>query len=112
MPDRKMGAGSVIKVTKKDNAVRVQWLGDLRRCRITDEESGFVRGKYAAIGIGETFGVRASIAAGYIAKLDGTPDFGKADGAIIQIEDSGGDAVDLRALAVWLAKPGGSAAHA
>lgn len=54
----------------------------------------FVRGKYSAIGIGETFGVRASIAAGYIAKLDGTVDFGKAGGAIIQIEDSGGDAVD------------------
>jgi hypothetical protein len=81
-------------VTKNDNAVRVQWLGDLRRCGITDEEFGFVRGKYSAIGIGETFGVRASIAAGYIAKLDGTVDFGKAGGAIIQIEDSGGDAVD------------------
>jgi hypothetical protein len=106
MPDRKMGPGSVIKVTRKDNAVRVQWLGDLRRCGITDEEFGFVRGKYPAIGIGKTFGVRASIAAGYIAKLDGTADLGKADGAIIQIEDSGGDAVDLRALAVWLAKPG------
>src|SRR5580704_15971095 len=91
-PDRKMGPGSVIKVTKKDNAVSVQWLGDLRRCGITDEEFGFVRGKYPAIGIGETFGVRASIAAGYIAKLDGTDDFGKAGGAIIQIEDSGGDA--------------------
>jgi hypothetical protein len=106
MPDRKMGAGSVIRVTKKDNAVGVQWLGDLRRCGITDEEFGFIRGKYPAIGIGETFGVRASVAAGYIAKLDGTADLGKADGAIIQIEDSGGDAVDLRALAIWLAKPG------
>ena len=106
MPDRKMGPGSVIRVTKKDNAVGVQWLGDLRRCGITDDEFGFAHGKYPAIGIGETFGVRASIAAGYIAKLDGTVDFAKAGGAIIQIEDSGGDAVDLHALAVWLAKPG------
>jgi hypothetical protein len=108
MPDRKMGPGSVIRVTKKDNAVRVQWLGDLRRCGITGEEFGFLRGKYRAIGIGEPFGVKASIATGYIAKLDGTADFEKAGGTIIQIQDSGGDAVDLRALALWLAKPGAS----
>ena len=101
-----MGPGSVIKVTKKDGAVSVQWLGDLRRCGITDQEFGFVRGKYPAIGIGETFGVRASIAAGFIAKLDGTADFEKASGAILQIEDSGGDAVDLRALTIWMARPG------
>src|SRR5215831_8576114 len=105
MPDKRMGPGSVIKVTKKDSTVSVQWLGDLRRCGITDEEFGFVRGKYPAIGIGRTFGVRTAVAAGFIAKLDGTVDFEKAGGAILQIEDSGGDAVDLRALTIWLAEP-------
>ena len=60
LPDRRMGPGSVIKVTKKDSAVSVQWLGDLRRCGITDEELGYVRGKYPAIGIGEIFGVKAA----------------------------------------------------
>src|SRR5580692_11216276 len=67
IPDKKMGPGSVIKVTNKHGAVSVQWLGDLRRCGITDREFGFVRGKYPAIGIGGIFGVRASVAAGYIA---------------------------------------------
>jgi hypothetical protein len=106
VPDRRMGPGSVIKIVKKDSAISVQWLGDLRRCGITDEEFGFVRGKYPAIGIGKTFGVGVSIAARYIAKLGGTADFGKVGGAVLQIEDSGGDAVDPGALAVWLATPG------
>src|ERR1700681_878923 len=85
-PDRRTGPGSVIRVTKKDNAVSVQWLGDLRRCGITDREFGFVRGKYPALGIGKTFAVGASVATHYIGKLDGTADLGKASGAILQIE--------------------------
>jgi hypothetical protein len=104
-PDRRMGPGSVIRVTKKDSAVSVQWLGDLRRCGITDGEFGFVRGKYPPIGIGKTFAVRASVATRYIGKLDGTADLGKASGAILQMEASGGDAVDVGALAAWLAMP-------
>jgi hypothetical protein len=106
LPDKRMGPGSVIKLTKKDGAVAVQWLGDLRRCGITDREFGYVRGKYSAIGIRESFGVKASIAAGYIAKLEGTADLEKAGDAIMQIEDSGGDAVDFDALMNWVAKPG------
>ena len=106
VPDKKMGPGSVIKVTKKEGAVSVQWLGDLRRCGITDEEFRYVRGKYPAIGIGKSFRVGTSIAAGFIAKLEGTVDFEKASGAVLQIEDSGGDAVDLLALAIWMARPG------
>jgi hypothetical protein len=106
LPDKRMGPGSVIKVTKKDGAVIMQWLGDLRRCGITDREFRYVRGKYSAIGIGESFGIKASIAAGYIAKLEGTADFEKAGGAIMQIEDSGGDAVDFDALTNWMAKSG------
>jgi hypothetical protein len=105
IPDRKMGPGSVIKVIKNGNAVSVEWLGNLRRCGITDEEFGFVRGQYPAIGIGKTFAVKASVAAGYVAKLDGTADFAKADGAFLHIEASGGDAVDVRGLADWLATP-------
>jgi hypothetical protein len=105
VPDRKMGPGSLIKITQKENAVSVQWLGDFRRCGITDKEFGFVRGKYPAIGVGKTFRVTASVAAGYVAKLHGTADFGKADGALLQIEASGGDVVDLGALAKWLATP-------
>jgi hypothetical protein len=104
LPDKRMGPGSVIKVTKKDGAVTMQWLGDLRRCGITDREFGYVRGKYSAIGVRESFGVKASVAAGYIAKLDGTADLEKAGGAIMQIDDSGGDAVDFDALTNWLAK--------
>ena len=105
IPDKRMGAGSVIKVTRKDGTVSVQWLGDLRRCGITDQEFRFVRGKYPAIGIGMSFRVRASVAAGYIAKLEGTADLEKADAAVMQIEASGGDAVDYRALTIWLAHP-------
>ena len=105
LPDKRMGPGSVIKVTKKDGAVTMQWLGDLRRCGITDREFGYVRGKYSAIGIRESFGVKASVAAGYIAKLEGTVDLEKAGGAIMQIDDSGGDAVDFDAFANWLDKP-------
>jgi hypothetical protein len=104
LPDKRMGPGSVIKVTKKDDAVLVQWLGDLRRCGITDREFRYVRGRYSAIGIGESYGIRASIAAGFIARLGGNADFEKAGGAIMQIEDSGGDAVDFNALANWVAK--------
>ncbi len=88
LPDKRMGPGSVIKVTKKDGAVIMQWLGDLRRCGISDREFRYVRGKYSAIGIGESFGVKASIAARFIAKLEGTADFEKAGGAIMQIEAS------------------------
>jgi hypothetical protein len=106
LPDKRMGPGSVIKVTKKDGAVTMQWLGDLRRCGITDREFRYVRGKYSAIGIRESFGVKAFIAAGYIAKLGGTADFEKAGDAIMQIDDSGGDAVDFDALTNWMAKPG------
>jgi hypothetical protein len=104
LPDKRMGPGSVIKVTKKDGAVLMQWLGDLRRCGITDREFRYVRGKYSAIGIGESFGIKTSIAAGFIAKLEGTADFSNAGAAIMQIEDSGGDAVDFDALTNWVAK--------
>jgi hypothetical protein len=106
LPDKRMGPGSIIKVTKKDGAVIMRWLGDLRRCGIADREFRYVRGKYSAIGVGESFAVKASIVAGFIAKLEGTADFEKAGGAILQIEDSGGDAVDFDALANWLAKSG------
>jgi hypothetical protein len=108
VPDKRMGPGSVIKVTKKEGAVIMQWLGDLRRCGITDREFRYVRGKYSAIGIGESFGVKTSVAAGFIAKLGGTADFEKAGGAIMQIEGSGGDAVDFDALTNWMAKPDGA----
>jgi hypothetical protein len=106
LPDKRMGPGSVIRVTKKDGAVAMQWLGDLRRCGITDREFRYVRGKYPAIGIRESFGVKASVAGGYITKLEGTADLEKAGGAIMQIDDSGGDAVDFDALTNWMAQPG------
>src|SRR5215472_19344994 len=57
LPDKRMGPGSVIKVTKKDGAVIMQWLGDLRRCGISDQEFHYVRGMYPAIGVRESFGV-------------------------------------------------------
>jgi hypothetical protein len=104
LPDKRMGPGSVIRVMREDGAVVMQWLGDLRRCGITDQEFRYVRGKYPAIGIGESFGIKASIAAAFITKLEGTADFEKAGGAIMQIEASGGDAVDFDALTSWMAK--------
>jgi hypothetical protein len=106
LPDKRMGPGSVIKVTVKDASVAMQWLGDLRRCGITDREFRYVRGKYPPIGVGKSFGTKASVPAGFIAKLDGTADFEKVGGAIIQIEESGGDAVDYDALANWITKSG------
>jgi hypothetical protein len=90
----------------RDTSVVMQWLGDLRRCGITDREFRYARGKYPAIGIGKSFGTKASVAAGFIAKLEGTVDLEKAGGAIVQIEDSGGDAVDFDALTNWIAKSG------
>jgi hypothetical protein len=84
----------------------MQWLGDLRRCGITDREFRFVRGKYSAMGIGDSFAIKASIALRYVAKLGGTADFEKAGGAIMRIEDSGGDAVDFDALTNWMARSG------
>jgi hypothetical protein len=106
LPDKRMEPGSVAKVTKKDGAVTMQWLGDLRRCGITDREFRYVRGKYSAIGIGDSFGIKTSIAVSYITKLEGTADFETAGGAIMQIEDSGGDAVDFDALTNWMARSG------
>jgi hypothetical protein len=106
LPDKRMEPGSVAKVTKKDGAVTMQWLGDLRRCGITDREFRYVRGKYSAIGIGDSFGIKASIAVRYIAKLEGSADFENAGGAIMQIEESGGDAVDFDALTNWMALSG------
>src|SRR5215831_3077678 len=67
LPDKRMGPGSIVKVTKKDGAVVMRWLGDLRRCGITDQEFRYVRGKYSAIGIGESFGIKVSVTAGFIA---------------------------------------------
>jgi hypothetical protein len=106
LPDKRMGPGSIIRITKKEGAVAMQWLGDLRRCGIPDREIRYVRGKYAAIGIGESFGVKTSVAARFIAKLEGTADFENAGGAIMRIESSGGDALDFDALTNWMAKPG------
>jgi hypothetical protein len=82
----------------------MQWLGDLRRCGIPDRELRYVRGKYFSTGNGDSFGVKASIAMRYITKLEGTADFEKAGSAIMQIEDSGGDAVDFDALTNWIAR--------
>src|ERR1700682_1851950 len=64
IPDSKMRPGSVIKVKKLSNFVEVQWLGDIRKCGISDKQLAVVRGKYPAIGVSESFAVKASIAAG------------------------------------------------
>jgi hypothetical protein len=104
LPDRRMGPGSIIKVRRKDGAVTMQWLGDLRRCGIPDREFRYVRGKYSSIGNGDSFGIEASIAMRYIVRLEGTADFEKAGSAIMQIEASGGDAVDFDALTNWMAR--------
>jgi hypothetical protein len=103
LPDRRMGPGSIIKVTRKDGAVTMQWLGDLRRCGIPDRELRYVRGKYSS-GNGDSFGIKASIAMRYIARLEGTADFENAGGAIMQIEASGSDAVDFDTLTNWMAR--------
>jgi hypothetical protein len=38
LQDKRMGPWKRHKVTKKDGAVIMQWLGDLRRCGISDRE--------------------------------------------------------------------------
>jgi hypothetical protein len=106
IPDNKMGPGAVIKVTKKGNVVEVQWLGDFRKCGISDDEFGLVRGKYPPAGIGENFAVKASFGASLLAKLGGSAEVEKVNGAILKIEESGGDAIDLLAFSIWLSKPG------
>lgn len=109
LPDKRMGPGSVVRITSGgDGAVTLRWLGDLRRCGITDRDFRYVRGKYPAIGVGDSFAIKAAVAMGYIARLQGTLDADKAGGAIMQIEGSGGDGVDAEALRRWLARTGAS----
>jgi hypothetical protein len=106
IPDNKMRPGAVIKVQKKGDAVDVRWLGDFRSCGITDSEFGLVRGKYPPVGIGESFAVKASFAVSILAKLGGSAEVDKINGAILKIEEAGGDAIDLLAFSIWLTKPG------
>ncbi len=54
IPDSKMRPGSVIKVTKKGNAVEVQWLGDIRHCGIADKELGLFGASTRRSGSGRT----------------------------------------------------------
>jgi hypothetical protein len=105
IPDNKTRPGTVIKVTKQGNNVDVRWLGDFRSCGVTDQALGFVRGKYPAFGIGEKFAVGASFAASLLSWLGGTAQIEKINGAILDIQDAGGDAIDLLALSIWLTKP-------
>jgi hypothetical protein len=106
IPDSKMRPGSVIKVSKKNNFVEVQWLGDIRKCGINDKQLGLVRGKFPAIGIGESFSVKASIAANILNLFRVNADADKVSGAILKIEDAGGDALDLLSFSLWATKQG------
>jgi hypothetical protein len=105
LPDNKMRPGAVIKVTMKDKVPDVRWLGDFRSCGVTDQELGLIRGKYPPVGIGENFAVGASFVASLLSKFRISAQAEKVNGAILKIEESGGDAIDLLALSVWLTKP-------
>lgn len=106
IPDSKMRPGSVIKVTKKPNFTEVQWLGDIRKCGITDKQLGVVKGKYPAIGIGDTFVVKASVAASILSFVGINAGADKVSGATLKIEDGGGDAIDFLAFSLWMNKQG------
>jgi hypothetical protein len=106
IPDSKMQPGSVIKVKKLKDFVEVQWLGDIRRCGINDKELGVVRGKYPSLGIGESFEVKASFFASVLNLFRINASADKISGAILNIEDSGGDAIDFLAFSIWAARNG------
>lgn len=106
IPDNKARPGAVISVKKVNNIVDVRWLGDFRSCGVTDTDLGLVRGKYPPVGIGESFAVSASFGASLLTKLGGSAEVEKVNGAILKIDDSGGDAIDLLTFSIWLTKPG------
>jgi hypothetical protein len=106
IPDSKMQPGSVIKVKKLKDFVEVQWLGDIRRCGINDQELGVIRGKYPKLGIGESFEVKASLFASVLNLFRINAGADKISGAILNMEDSGGDAIDFLAFLMWVASNG------
>jgi hypothetical protein len=106
IPDNKVRPGSVIKVTKTEKSADVQWLGDFRNCGITDQELGLTRGKYPALGVGQNFAVNASLGASLLSRFGARVEAEKVNGAVLKIDESGGDAIDLLALSIWLTTPG------
>lgn len=106
IPDNKMRPGSVIKVTETDQSVDVQWLGDFRNCGVTDQELGLIRGKFPAMGIGQDFAVDASLGASLLSRFTGRAEAEKVNGAVLKIDESGGDAIDLLAFSIWVTTPG------
>jgi hypothetical protein len=106
IPDSKMRPGSVVKVTKKNDFTEVRWLGDIRKCGITDKQLGIVKGKYPVIGLGDTFAVKASFAASVLSFVGINIGADKVSGATLKIEDGGGDAIDLLAFSLWMNKQG------
>jgi hypothetical protein len=57
-------------------------------------------------GIGESFAVKASIAASILNLFRGNADADKVSGVILKIDDAGGDAIDLVAFSIWVSKQG------
>jgi len=105
IPDSKMGPGAVVKVTKSGATVEARWLGDFRRCGVTDKDMGVVKGKFPALGVGEDFSVKASFAASLLERLGLRAEAEKVNGAVLKIDEAGGDAIDLLALKIWLEMP-------
>jgi hypothetical protein len=106
IPDSKMQPGSVIKVKKLNDFIEVQWLGDIRKCGVNDEQLGFVRGKYPSVGIGESFAVTASITASILNLFHVNTSADKVSGAVFTMEDAGGDAIDFLAFSIWASNQG------
>jgi hypothetical protein len=106
LPDDRMGPGAIIRVTGEQKNVDVRWLGDFKNCGLPSEAFQIVRGKYAPVGIGKNLSVDVSLAANFLSRIGLGAEASKATAALLKIEDSGGDAVDLLALSIWLSKPG------
>lgn len=105
LPDNKAGPASVIQVTQTDpNRASVRWLGDFRRCGLTNDDLGVVRGRYPSIGVGEEFTVDAN-AALQLASVSLGPEVSNARSATLKINESGGDALDFIAFSIWMSDP-------
>jgi hypothetical protein len=104
-PDSKMKPGSAIRVTEEGGKARVAWLGDFRTCGLTDADLGFTRGKFPPMA--QTTSV--NLGADAVLAVQGVqigPQFDKVKSTKLTITESGGDAIDLFALRIWLATPG------
>jgi hypothetical protein len=107
IPETKMRPGAVIQVTEVEGATPdIRWVGDLSECGIKESELNYHRGKYPLVSSGDNFSMAASGIVRLLPIFGGSVESGVVDRGVLNIEDAGGDAIDLLALSKWLEKPG------